>query len=185
MWSFDIQFVFLECFGPVKMIFSPHIYCLSCTMPVGETLHNSVSLEKREKKSTSWQILLIAVEAFQLLHNRRNNSQIKVETFCIQVPVEGILLESWRIKLLMSPLTNYSKHLFIQVFFSAYACCSMSRKPDHIHIFTDLYIHTCNTHVFIHEVHPDSHMQLSLDKILIKPHVAKRLYWLTKKHNEL
>lgn len=56
-----------------------------------EMLHNPVLLpkkqhwnfdtpERRKLKHTSWQILLIAIEAFQLLHYRRSNFQIKVET---------------------------------------------------------------------------------------------------------
>lgn len=116
--------------NPATFFFFFHFYCLCCTMPVDEILHNPVSLAKRatldlwhttkEKKkfpSTSWQILkhsscfTIGGTISYLSGNFMHPSTYREDFFFLSWG------ESWKIKLLMSSLTHYSKHLITRDFF--------------------------------------------------------------------
>lgn len=113
---------------------------------------------QRKEKHTSWLVLLIAVEAFQLLHDRRNNFHIKVETLCIQVPTGGTVWrweEGWRMRLPTSSNTSHMQPVLL----SSSTTFRQTCKQEFTHAALDKYPAKTRTAV----------------------HVAKGLYWLTKK----
>lgn len=193
MCSFNIQFCISGMFWPSGkwFLFTFSVFAAQCLWmkpckilfhwpKVSQAIFDLWHTAQKKKKHTFCQILLFALEAFQLCHSRRNNFQIKVETFCIQVHSGGVFLFFGKLEdktsnvLLdtLQPTLNYMK-----LFPHMHAIRHLG-KTEHIHIFT----HAAYSAAFILEVHPDwsAHVD-SLGKILINAHVAKGAVLTCKK----